>query len=86
MKLKCKQDHWPATDGVFGIGGKPRRQIEGLTLGKVYAGEPVSVVSGGDVGGYGSTNTTIEFLIYNDTKEWKSYQLNLFEPADGDQR
>jgi hypothetical protein len=80
MKLKCKQDHWPATKGILGIGGKPRTKIEGLTEGNTYDGSPISLVNGNTTAGLGSTSTTLHFLIYNDDSQWVDYQLNLFEP------
>jgi len=80
MKLKCKQDHWPAKSGVLGIGAKPRTKIEGLTEGKDYNGSPLAELHDWVANG-GSLNTTITFLIYNDNSEWETYQLNLFEPA-----
>lgn len=80
MKIKCKQDHWPASKGVLGFGAKEPEKIEGLTQGKTYDASPVSDVSGDGNLGFGSINTEVKFLIYNDNDEWDYYQLNLFEP------
>jgi len=81
MKLKCNQDHWAAETGNFlGIGNKPRTKIEGLTEGKTYDGSPIGMTSGDGNLGFGSIETEIKFLIYNDDNEWVDYQLNLFSP------
>lgn len=80
MKLKCKVAHQEATNGLFGVGAKPRTRIDGLTLGKEYVGNLVPLVNNF------SQSTTIaasdiKAMIYNDNQEWKAYSLNLFEPA-----
>jgi hypothetical protein len=82
MKLKCKQDVWPATNGLLGIGAKPARAISGLTKWKEYEATPIAVVSNW------TNHTSIDaddycFLIYNDLGQWETYPLYLFEPADG---
>ena len=76
MKLKCISAHLPATGGIMGIGSKPIRPIDGLTLHKDYTGDAVAIP------GYNSIDVTIYFLIYNDNNEWKTYDLNLFSPAE----
>lgn len=81
MKLKCVDDHWAATNGFLGIGAKPETKIKGLTLGKVYEGLVVTSVTGDGNIGFGSINSSYDFLIFNDDGEWESYQLNLFEPT-----
>lgn len=80
MKLKCKQDILSATNGIFGIGAKPRRPIKGLTKHKEYLAAPVALVSNW------TNHTTVDksnyhFLIYNDFGVWQTYDLDLFEPA-----
>lgn len=82
MKIKCNQDHWPASNGFLGLGAKGPEKIEGLTEGKTYDASPVSMVSGDGNLGFGSISTKIYFLVYNDDQEWETYQSNLFEPAD----
>lgn len=80
MKIKCNQDHWPASKGLLGFGAKDPEKIDGLTKGKTYDGSPVSYVIGSGNIGLGSVETNFQFLIYNDNDEWQKYQLNLFEP------
>ena len=79
MKLKCKTGFKPATNGILGIGAKPRRPIKGLTEGNTYTGELVpaafSVLEGTRI-----DESDICAMLYNDEQEWECYDLNLFEP------
>lgn len=65
MKLKCLK----LKDGLI-------FKTKGLTIGKIYYGSPVTLSIGNwDTGG------NIKFVIFNDDKEWKTYDKELFEPA-----
>lgn len=78
MKIKCIQDHWPASEGFLGIGAHGEEYIDGLTKGKVYDAQVLNKLSGG---GNLSVSNEIKFLIFNDNDEWRTYQLNLFIPV-----
>lgn len=43
----------------------------GLTIGKVYDGQPVAI---------GANGNSIRFLVYNDNGEWALYDKRLFKP------
>lgn len=75
MKIKCIKNMTDGCSGVFGIGISYPEVISGITLGKVYDAEVINMVSGN-----GNHNST-QFMIYDDNKEWTSFDLNLFEPA-----
>lgn len=79
MKIKCIQDHWPASEGFLGIGAHGPEKINGLTEGKVYKACVINKLSGG---GNTSVSNNLKFLIYNDDEEWADYQLNLFIPIE----
>lgn len=76
MKLICVQDHWPASNGVMGIGAKPRRRIAGLTEGKTYFGNVVGEASGQ------YTTTDFYIIVFDDNRQWTKHKMFLFEPAD----
>lgn len=75
MKLKCVTGYEAPSNGFLGLGAHGRKPIDGLTEGKEYSGEVCPLASGQ------YTSTTVYFLIYNDNKEWETYDLNLFTPV-----
>ena len=69
MTLKCISDEYKKF-----FGGQSK--VDGITKGKTYTGQIVKV---------SYTNATVDsdykFLIYDDKKQWKSYDLYHFEPS-----
>lgn len=79
MKVKCVQDHTPASNGFFGIGVKERTKIEGITRYETYEVTPVNMVSGG---GKFRVDNNLCFLVFNDLGKWETYPLDLFEAVE----
>lgn len=78
MKIKCIKAYKDSSNGILGIGRRDRQPIKGLTQGKIYDTQVVTSVEGS--GNSISFNNYHYFLIFNDNKEWETYDLNLFEP------
>lgn len=79
VKLICNQDSFTKTKGLFNK-ITYKEKINGLTEGKIYVGYPVTSVSGDGNLGFGTIESRVDFLIFNDHEEWKTYQCDLFSP------
>lgn len=83
MKVKCIKD---STDfikgGLFGIGEQPEKPIYGLTKNKTYNAEVISEAEGSGFGSTLSVSSSLLFVIFNDDEKWKTYDPDLFVPAD----
>lgn len=81
MKLVCVKDSIEETKGFF----KPKTinvKVQGLTNGKTYSGTAISVPHGDGNVGFGSINTNIYFLVFDDNGNWEQYELELFRPEE----
>lgn len=81
MKVQCIKNMTKADAGlIFGIGKKPELPIAGLTIGKVYDVQVVSVVGGQIYGHGGEVSSQMQFYLFNDDSIWELYDPALFIP------
>jgi hypothetical protein len=81
MKVKCIQDTYDETHGLFHK-TTTTKKVDGITEGKVYSAEPVSMVNGSIGNGYGDVSTQIRFFIFDDNCQWLPYSTKYFVPAE----
>jgi hypothetical protein len=78
MKLKCVRAHYAQRKSLFDP-TQVKVPIHGLTIDKVYEVTAVPV-SNPDRNGTAIQESDYRFLIFNDSRHWEFYDLELFEP------
>jgi len=75
MKFKCVKDK--ETTGFF---TKREEKIIGLTVGKTYTGNFITIVS------CNGNESQIGIMIFDDKRRWNSYDRELLIPGDENDR
>lgn len=81
FKIICIKDHHDGTEGSWlGIMDKEARKIYGITKGKEYQAQALTITDGRGMDVL-QVSTKIVFFIFNDDEKWETYDVDLFKLA-----
>lgn len=79
FKITCIKDQTNGFEGGWlGIGKEESKKIDGLTKGKTYLAQALTITEGSGMDVL-QVSTKIVFFIFNDDEKWQTYDVDLFK-------